>query len=469
MLKYVQTEEMMTHENAWTTYGEKDIEALEKLSSDYIDFISRGKTERECTELLVETAVRHGYRDLADVIEEGGKLAKGDKVYAVNMGKMLMLFNIGEDIINDGMNIIGAHIDSPRLDIKQNPLYESAGYAYLDTHYYGGIKKYQYVVMPLALHGVVVRPDGTKITVCIGEKEDDPVFFVSDLLIHIAEEQLKKTADKVIEGEKLDIMIASKPLKGEEKDAVKAAVLKLLRDEYGIEEDDFISAELEVVPAGRAREAGFDRSMIFGYGHDDRCCAFPEMMAMMDVKDPKTTSCAIFVDKEEIGSVGATGMKSFFFEYMVREVLDRMGVCTEVNLGRCLRNSRMLSADVSSAFDPLFEDKFEKKNTSLFGHGLTFCKYNGSRGKAGSNDANAEFMAQLRHLMDRHGVVHQTSEMGRVDEGGGGTISYVLALYGMQVIDCGIPVLSMHAPWETISKADLYESYKGYKAFLIEG
>ena len=458
----------MTHENAWNTYGSEDIDSLERLSAEYIDFISAGKTERECTDMIVCMAEKNGYRDLAAVIKNGEKLSEGDRVYAVNMGKAVMLFNIGGDIINRGMNIIGSHIDSPRLDIKQDPLYESDGYAYLNTHYYGGIKKYLYVTTPLALHGVVVKPDGEKISISIGEKDGDPVFFVSDLLIHLSKDQMEKPASKVVDGEALDIMVGTRPLKGEEKDAAKAAVLKLLKDRFGIEEDDFISAEIEAVPAGRAREAGFDRSMILGYGQDDRCCAFPSFKAMMDVKDPKTTSCVIFVDKEEVGSLGASGMESHFFEDMVREVLDRLGTGSELELRRCHRNSRMLSADVNSAYDPLYPDKFEKQNSSLLGRGLVFCKYNGSRGKSGSNDANAEFIASLRRIMDGCGVVYQTAEIGRVDIGGGGTISYIPALYGMEVIDCGIPVLSMHAPHEAISKADLYESYKGYKAFLTE-
>ena len=378
------------------------------------------------------------------------------------------MLNIGKDIINDGMNILGAHIDSPRLDLKQKPLYESEELVYLDTHYYGGIKKYQYVAMPLALHGVVVKADGTKVTINIGEKDDDPVFMISDILIHLAAEQMKKAASAAVEGESLDILIGSKPLKGVEKDAAKTAVLELLKEKYGIEEDDFISAEIEAVPAGKAREAGFDRSMIVGYGHDDRCCAYPSAIAMLDVADPETTSCGLFVDKEEIGSVGATGMESHFFEDMMREVLDRMGIYSEINLNRCLRNSRMLSSDVSAGYDPLYADRFEKKNASKLGHGLTFNKYTGARGKSGANDANAEYIGKLRQVLDKHNVVYQTSELGKVDAGGGGTIAYILSLYGMQVIDCGVPVLSMHAPWETISKADLYEAYKGYKAFLTE-
>lgn len=458
----------MIHENAWTTYSADDLQKLEKLSADYINFLNNGKTERECAAKIVEMAKAKGYRDLAEIIANDEKLSSGDKVYAVNMDKMVMMLNIREDIVKDGMNILGAHIDSPRLDLKQNPLYESEELAYFDTHYYGGVKKYQYVTIPLALHGVVIKADGTKVTINIGDKEGDPVFMISDILIHLAAAQMKKNVAEAIEGENLDILIGSKPLEGEEKDAVKAAVLKILKDEYGIEEDDFVSAEIEAVPAGKAREAGFDRSMIVGYGHDDRCCAYPSAVAMLDVADPKTTSCGLFVDKEEIGSVGATGMESHFFEDMMREVLDRMGIYSELNLVRCLRNSRMLSSDVSAAYDPLFADRFEKKNSARFGHGLAFNKYTGARGKSGANDANPEYLAKIRQVLDKNGVVYQTSELGKVDAGGGGTIAYILSLYGMQVVDCGVPVLSMHAPWETISKSDLYEAYKGYKAFISE-
>lgn len=458
----------MIHENAWTTYSADDLKKLEDLSADYIDFLNKGKTERECVQRIVELAKGNGYRDLADVIAKGEKLTKGDKIYAVNMDKMVMLVNVGKDIVNHGMNIIGAHIDSPRLDIKQNPLYESEELAYFDTHYYGGIKKYQFVTLPLALHGVVIKKDGTTVIINIGEKDDDPVFIISDLLVHLSAEQMKKTAATVIEGENLDILVGCKPLKGEEKNAVKAAILKILKDEYDIEEDDFVSAEIEAVPAGKAKEAGLDRSMIVGYGHDDRSCSFTAAAAMMEVSDPETTACGLFVDKEEIGSVGATGMESHFFEYMIRELLDRMGIYSEINLSRCLRNSRMLSSDVSMAYDPLYADKFEKKNTAKLGHGLSFKKYTGVRGKSGANDANAEYLALLRNIMDKHGVVYQTSELGKVDVGGGGTIAYILSLYGMQVVDCGVPILSMHSPWETLSKSDLYEAFKGYKAFLIE-
>ena len=459
----------MLHENAWTYYDEKDLAEVEKLSSDYIDFLSEGKTERECTELLVAMAKAKGYKDLADVIAKDEKLAKGDKVYAVNMNKAVLMLNIGEDIVGRGMNILGAHIDSPRLDIKQNPLYEDEEIAYLNTHYYGGIKKYQWVTLPMAIHGVVCKKDGESVKIAIGEKDDEPVFFVSDLLIHLADEQMKKLAAKVIEGEDLDIIVGSKPIKGEEKEAVKKNILALLKEYYGIEEDDFWSAELEVVPAGRAREAGLDKSLILSYGHDDRCCAYPSAVALFDVENPKTTACGLFVDKEEIGSVGATGMESHFFEDMMREVLDRMGIYSELNLTRCLRNSRMLSSDVNAAYDPLYASKFDKANASRLGHGLVFCKFTGARGKSGSNDANAEYLGQLRAMMDKHDVVYQSAELGKVDIGGGGTIAYILSLYGMQVVDSGIAVLSMHAPWEAISKCDLFEAYKGYKAFLIEG
>ena len=459
----------MIHDNAWTTYSDNDIRELEQLSSDYIEFLNNGKTERECTELIVEMARNNGYRDLNEIIEKDEKLSKGSKVYAVNMGKAVMLLNIGDDIVRDGMNILGAHLDSPRLDIKQNPLYESDELAYLNTHYYGGVKKYQYVTLPLALHGVVCKTDGTTVKISVGEKEDDPVFFVSDLLIHLAAKQLEKTAAKVVEGEDLDIIVGSKPLKGEEKDAVKKYILGFLKEYYGIEEDDFLSAELEAVPAGKAREAGFDRSMIIGYGHDDRCCAYPSAVAMFDVPEVRTTACGLFVDKEEIGSVGATGMESHFFEDMMREVLDRMGIYSELNLTRCLRRSRMLSSDVSAGYDPLYADRFEKQNAAHLGHGLVFNKFTGSRGKSGSNDANAEYIAHLRAILEKNNVIFQTAEMGKVDAGGGGTIAYILSLYGMEVIDSGIAVLSMHAPWEAISKADIYEAYKGYKTFITEG
>lgn len=458
----------MKDKNAWNSYSPAELEALDKLSKGYIDFISEGKTERECTDLLVKMAEEHGYRDLSEVIRNNETLDVGSKVYAVNMHKSLVTFNIGEDIVNRGMNILGAHIDSPRIDLKQNPLYETDEFAYLDTQYYGGIKKYQWVTMPLALHGVVAKKDGTVVNVNIGEAPTDPVFFISDLLIHLAQDQMQLTGTKLIDGENMDIVFGTQPLDEDTENAVKANVLKLLKDKYDIEEDDFWSAEIEAVPSGRAREAGLDRSLILGYGHDDRSCAYTSAVALFEVDNPKTTTCGLFVDKEEIGSYGATGMQSHFFEDIVRELLDRMGIYTELNAARVLRNSRMLSSDVSATYDPMYADKFSKRNAALFGRGIVFNKYTGSRGKGGSNDANAEYLGHLRAIMHKHDVKFQSAELGKVDVGGGGTIAYILALYGMEVVDSGIAVLNMHAPYEAVSKSDVYEAYKGYKAFILE-
>lgn len=458
----------MKDKNAWNSYSPAELEALDKLSKGYIDFISEGKTERECTDLLVKMAEEHGYRDLNEVIRNNETLDVGSKVYAVNMHKSLATFNIGEDIVDRGMNILGAHIDSPRIDLKQNPLYETDEFAYLDTQYYGGIKKYQWVTMPLALHGVVAKKDGTVVNVNIGEAPTDPVFFISDLLIHLAQDQMQLTGTKLIDGENMDIVFGTQPLDEDTENAVKANVLKLLKDKYDIEEDDFWSAEIEAVPSGRAREAGLDRSMILGYGHDDRSCAYTSAVALFEVDNPKTTTCGLFVDKEEIGSYGATGMQSHFFEDIVRELLDRMGIYTELNAARVLRNSRMLSSDVSATYDPMYADKFSKRNAALFGRGIVFNKYTGSRGKGGSNDANAEYLGHLRAIMHKHDVKFQSAELGKVDVGGGGTIAYILALYGMEVVDSGIAVLNMHAPYEAVSKSDVYEAYKGYKAFILE-
>lgn len=458
----------MKDKNAWNSYSPAELEALDKLSKGYIDFISEGKTERECTDLLVKIAEEHGYRDLNEVIRNNETLDVGSKVYAVNMHKSLVTFNIGEDIVNRGMNILGAHIDSPRIDLKQNPLYETDEFAYLDTQYYGGIKKYQWVTMPLALHGVVAKKDGTVVNVNIGEAPTDPVFFISDLLIHLAQDQMQLTGTKLIDGENMDIVFGTQPLDEDTENAVKANVLKLLKDKYDIEEDDFWSAEIEAVPSGRAREAGLDRSLILGYGHDDRSCAYTSAVALFEVDNPKTTTCGLFVDKEEIGSYGATGMQSHFFEDIVRELLDRMGIYTELNAARVLRNSRMLSSDVSATYDPMYADKFSKRNAALFGRGIVFNKYTGSRGKGGSNDANAEYLGHLRAIMHKHDVKFQSAELGKVDVGGGGTIAYILALYGMEVVDSGIAVLNMHAPYEAVSKSDVYEAYKGYKAFILE-
>ena len=456
----------MERKNLWESYTDEQVKELEVLCTSYKHYLDAGKTERECVREAVKQAKEVGYKDLDDVIANGEKLVKGDKVYAVCMDKTIALFHIGEEPLENGMNILGAHVDSPRIDLKQNPLYEAGQLSYFDTHYYGGVKKYQWVTIPLAIHGVVVKKDGTKVEIVIGEDENDPVLVITDLLIHLAQEQLKKEAAKVIEGEKLDVLIGSRPLADEEQEAVKANILKLLKEKYDLEEEDFLSAELEVVPAGKARDCGLDRSMILAYGQDDRVCAYTSLLAMLEAKDLQKTACCLLVDKEEIGSVGATGMHSRFFENTVAEVMNAMGDYSDIKVRRALANSKMLSSDVSAAYDPMFESVFEKKNTAYFGRGLVFNKYTGSRGKSGSNDANAEYVAYLRNVLDKHGVGFQTAELGRVDVGGGGTIAYILANYGMEVIDSGVAVLSMHAPWEVTSKADVFEAYRGYKAFL---
>ena len=460
--------------NAWNKYDEDMKKKVFDFADEYRRFISLCKTERECVEEGVRILKASGYKDLKDVIAADEKLKAGDKVYAVNMNQAIVAFNIGETSIESGMNILGAHIDSPRLDIKQNPLYEETGLVLLDTHYYGGIKKYQWVATPLALHGVVALKDGTTVKVVIGEDIDDTVVGISDLLIHLASEQMDKKAAKVVEGEALDILVGSMPLKQESaksdkedcKDAVKKNILALLKEKYGIEEEDFMSAELEAVPAGPARDYGIDRSMIIGYGHDDRVCAYPSLIALVNADMPKRTGVCILVDKEEIGSVGATGMQSRFFENMVAEVMDRCGEYSELKLRRALANSYMLSSDVSAAYDPNYASVFEKKNAAYFGKGMVFNKYTGARGKSGSNDASAEFVGKLRKVMDDADVAFQTAELGKVDIGGGGTIAYILANLDMNVIDSGIAVQNMHAPYEVISKADLYETLKGYEAFL---
>ncbi len=456
----------MERELAWKKYKNKQIKEMESLSKDYKDFLNAGKTERECVKKSIELAKAAGYRDLKEVIEAGERLSVGDKVYAVNMDKAIALFNIGSEKMECGMNILGAHIDSPRMDIKQNPLYEDGGFAYLDTHYYGGIKKYQWVAQPLAIHGVVVKKSGEVVDVVIGEDKNDPVVCVTDLLIHLAGEQMEKKASKVIEGEALDILVGSKPIEGDEGTAVKANVLKLLKKKYGMEEEDFLSAELEVVPAGKARDAGIDASMIMAYGQDDRVCAFTSLVAMLEVKNVKRTACCLLVDKEEIGSVGATGMQSKFFENTVAEIINLTGEFSELTLRRCLSNSKMLSSDVSAAYDPSYASYFDKKNAAFFGRGMVFNKFTGRGGKGGSNDANAEYIASIRKIMDENNIAFQTAELGKVDVGGGGTIAYILSLYGMEVIDCGVAVLNMHAPWEVTSKADVYETKNGYVVFL---
>lgn len=456
----------MKRESIWNKYTKEQLKELENLSKNYRSFLDEGKTERECVSQIVNRIEEEGYVELERVRKEKKKLKAGDKIYAVNMDKNVIMFHIGSNVLEEGMNILGAHIDSPRLDIKQNPLYEEGDFAYLDTHYYGGIKKYQWVTIPLAIHGVVVKKDGSSILVNVGEDEEDPVFFISDLLVHLAGEQMDKKASKVIEGEALDIIVGNRPLEGEEKDKVKAGILKILKEEYDIEEEDFISAELEVVPAGKAKDAGFDRSMILAYGQDDRVCAYSSLEAMLDVKKVKRTGCCILVDKEEIGSVGATGMQSKFFENCVAEIMELAGQFSELALRRCLANSRMLSSDVGAGFDPGYASSFDKNNVAYLGHGMILKKYTGARGKAGSNDANAEYIGFLRKIMEEADVAFQTAELGKVDAGGGGTIAYILSLYGMNVIDCGVPVLNMHAPFEATSKADLYEVKRGYEAFL---
>ncbi|MBO5565096.1 MAG: aminopeptidase [Lachnospiraceae bacterium] len=476
----------MIRKNAWTLYDLETQKKCDKFAEEYKSFLSLCKTERECIDFFVNEAEKADYKELDTLIQKKTKLKAGDKVYAVQMGKSMVLFRIGKRPIEEGINILGAHIDSPRMDVKQNPLYENSDLAYLDTHYYGGIKKYLYVTMPLALHGVIVKKDGSTVVLNVGEDEDDPVFFVSDLLIHLSQEQMQKKASEVVLGEALDIIIGNKPViidakrkagkagsvdeedKAYKKLNTKKAILAILKEMYGIDEEDFESAELEVVPAGKARDAGFDRSMILGYGQDDRVCAYPSFRAIVDEKAiPERTSVTLLVDKEEIGSVGATGMHSKFFENALAEVMNLAGQYkNELGLRRALANSKMLSSDVSSGFDPTYARSFDKKNVSYLGRGLVFNKFTGSRGKSGSNDANAEYIAHLRGIFEKANVQTQTAELGRVDLGGGGTIAYILANYGMDVIDSGIAVLNMHAPWEATSKADIYEALKGYKAFL---
>lgn len=456
----------MERPNAWKSYTKKELKEVETLNRGYMDFLSEGKTERLCVRLAVQMAEEAGYVNLEKLIGGRRKLKAGDKVYAVCMKKTVVLFQIGSLPLEQGMNILGAHIDSPRLDVKQNPLYEDTDIAYLDTHYYGGIKKWQWVTIPLALHGVVVKKDGSIVEIAIGEKDTDPVFCVSDLLIHLAGEQQEKKASKVVEAENLDLLFGTIPLAKEEKDAVKKNVLGLLKKQYDIEEEDFLSAELEIVPAGRARECGLDRSMIMSYGQDDRVCAYTSLIAMLEVDKPELTSCCLLVDKEEIGSVGATGMQSKFFENTVAELVALTGEYSDLKLKRCMANSSMLSSDVNAAYDPLYASAFEKKNASYMGRGLVFSKFTGRGGKSGSNDANAEYMGRIRKIMDDNKVAFQTAELGKVDVGGGGTIAYIMSLYGMEVIDSGVAVLNMHAPWEITSKADVYEAKKGYAAFL---
>ncbi len=461
----------MERENAWKSCNKQIVKEIFAFCEGYKKFISECKTERECTRRSIQMAEEHGYRNLKEIIAAKETIKSGDKVYADNMGKAIVLFNIGKKPIEDGLKILGAHIDSPRLDVKQNPLYEDSDLVLMDTHYYGGIKKYQWTTIPLALHGVVALTDGSVIDVEIGEKEKDPVVCVSDLLIHLAAEQMEKNGSKVVEGEALDLVVGNMPFnpKKDEKNPAKAYILDILKKKYRIAEEDFMSAELEAVPAGKARDLGLDASMVLGYGQDDRVCAYTSLMAMLEVEEPEYTSVCLLVDKEEIGSVGATGMQSLFFENMVAEILDRMGCYSELILRRTLANSEMLSSDVNAGFDPNYAYVFEKKNASYLGRGVVFSKFTGSRGKSGSNDANAEYIARVRKALERENVAYQMAELGKVDIGGGGTIAYILAKYGMDVIDCGVAVLSMHAPYEATSKIDIYEAKRGYVAFLNAG
>ncbi|WP_288704388.1 aminopeptidase [uncultured Catenibacterium sp.] len=451
----------MYAKNTWEKYKDNLNEVME-YNEGYKDYISKNKTERACVKDSIRLAEEKGFKPL-DSFET---LKPGDKVYVNNRDKNIALFVIGNKPLTEGMRILGAHIDSPRMDLKQNPLYESEGFVLADTHYYGGVKKYQWVTIPLSLYGVVAKKDGTVVDVVIGEDDNDPVVGISDLLIHLAAEQLDKKAAKVIEGENLDVTLGNMPLVGEEKDAVKANILKLLKDKYDIEEEDFVSAEIEVVPSGKARDYGLDRSMIAGYGHDDRVCAYTSLTAILDMDVCDYTCCTILVDKEEIGSVGATGAQSLFFENTVGEMLVKMGIDSFVQTRLTLSRSKMLSSDVSAGVDPLFVSVNDKKNAAYLGNGIVFNKYTGARGKSGSNDASAEYVARIRAVMDESNIHYQTAELGKVDLGGGGTIAYILGNYNMDVIDAGIAVLNMHAPMEIVSKVDVYETYQAYKAFL---
>lgn len=460
----------MERKNCWKEYSEKRLEKMEHYTKEYMHFLNKAKTERECCDTVVNMVEKEGFEDLAKLIKEQKKLKAGDKVYATWMNKAVILLCIGDEPMEQGMNMIVSHIDSPRIDVKPNPLYESDGMAYLDTHYYGGIKKYQWVTIPLAIHGVVIKKDGTTVEVCLGEDKDEPVVFISDLLPHIAQEQMEKTADKLFSGEALDVVIGNRPLdqneEEKESEPVKARVLQLLQEYYEMEEDDFLSAELEIVPAGKAREAGLDRSMILAYGQDDKVCAYAAVHALLHAKDVKKTSVVMLADKEEIGSYGATGMTSRFFENMIAEAMYLHGEESELAFRRAMSGSNLLSADVSSAFDPMFADSFEKKNAALLGGGLVFNKVTGARGKSGANDANAEYLGELRAILDKEEVAYQFAEYGRIDLGGSGTVSHILAEYAMNVVDCGTAVMNMHAPFEATSKADAFETMRGYKAFL---
>ncbi len=448
----------------WEKLTTAEMKAVFDFNENYKKYLDAGKTERECVEAAVALAKKEGFKDYATL--KNKKLKTGDKVYFINRDKNLCLYVIGSQPISSGLNILGAHIDSPRIDLKQVPVYEADGLVLFDTHYYGGVKKYQWVAQPMALHGVVCKKDGTKVVLAIGEKDSDPVVGISDLLIHLAREQLAKTGSKVVEGEDLNVLVGSIPDTKAKNDKVKTYLLNLLKKEYKIEEDDFLSAELEIVPAGKARDYGLDRSMVMGYGHDDRVCAYTSLAAILEIKKPKRTSCCILVDKEEVGSQGNTGMQSRFFENTIAELLEATEGFTDLKFRKTLTNSKMLSSDVSAGFDPNYPSVFEKRNSAFLGMGICLNKYTGSGGKGGCSDASPEFIAEIRNVFDTAKVQFQTAELGRVDAGGGGTIAYVLSNLNVEVIDAGIAVQNMHAPYEVVSKADVYETYRGYIAFL---
>ncbi len=454
-------------ENVWNTLTESQLDKLNSIGEEYKIFLDTGKTEREATKNIIELAEQNGFISLESIIEKGTKVVSGTKIYANNKDKSVAMFIIGEEKIENGMNIIASHVDSPRIDIKQFPLYEEDELAFLKTHYYGGIKKYQWVTLPLSLHGVVIKTNGEKIDINIGEDESDPVFFITDLLPHLAKDQMEKKVADAIVGEGLNILFGSIPYNDDEiKEKVKLNVLNILNEKYGIKEQDFSTAELQVVPAGKARDVGIDRSMIGGYGQDDRVCVYTSLKAMLETENPNRTSVGLFVDKEEVGSLGNTGMESRFFENIVAEILNLQDEnYSGLKVKRALANSKVLSADTVGAFDPNYPDVLDKKNSSFLGKGITLVKYTGSRGKSSTNDANAEYVAEIRKIFNDNDIIWQMGELGKVDQGGGGTIAYILANYGAEVVDCGVSLLSVHGPFEVSSKADVYMTYKGYKAF----
>ena len=452
--------------NAWEIERENNkLNEVMDYSKGYMNFLDNGKTERTSAREIVKIAKENGYISLEEAIKKS-YVKPGEKIYAVNKDKAVALFVIGKNLLEEGMKIVGGHIDAPRIDLKQNPLYQEANLGFFKTHYYGGVKKYQWTALPLAIHGVVILKDGTKVDICIGEDESDPVFCITDLLIHLASDQMQKKLSEGVTGESLNLLVGHMPLEGEEKEAIEQNILKLLNDKYGMVEEDFLSAEIEIVPAGRARDLGFDRSMVIAYGHDDRVCSYAAVKAIMETENPEYTAVALCVDKEEVGSQGNTGMHSKFFENTVAELVALEGNYSDLKVRRAMANSKVLSADVTAGYDPTYAEVYEKRNSAYMGRGVALTKYTGSRGKSGCNDANAEFTAEVRRIFNKAGVVWQTSELGKVDQGGGGTIAYILANYGAEVIDCGVGVLNMHAPHEIVSKVDIYEMYKGYKAFF---